>query len=332
MTDKIDKYVGELKAIFKRARDKHDANYQSANLMIEMSGDSGLFSDILRRHIEKEGSLNTKHYPVLSVDIELNEFFVLVANCWIPLPDKNTNISTKSIHHHGDMLLTTVTAFGPGYEHWTFETPAVVDAGKEIYELKLLEQTPHPLHHVAFVDAYIAHLPLYPPDLTVTYSLWSSRFPTTWKDKLKRMPIFQQNSDRLRKLAVKAGLSKQLELKVVEYFDFYPSSEGFRGLRERKEFESSNNEDYLASLFHIIQATGNEKLALIIYGKLNSAEKIDNRILIESYLKDLESGKMILGRLSSAHYGIQEANFTKKQILECLEIQSARQSERASQI
>ena len=168
-------------------------------------------------------------------------------------------MSTKAIHHHGDMLLTTATAFGTGYEHWTFATPCVVDAKREIYELKVLEQAPHPKNHVAFVDAYIAHLPLYPPDLTITYALWSSRFPTTWKDKLKRQPLLQNNSKRLRDLAAKIGLAKQLELKVVEYFDFYPSAEGFRGIKSREEFARTNNEDYLSSLFQIIQETGNEK-------------------------------------------------------------------------
>ncbi len=319
---KTEKYLREMKAIFAGAKDKHEANYQSTQLMAEMSGDAEFFSEILRKHLEKDGNLNTLHYPVVGIDIELNEYFGLVANCWIPLPDKRTNMSTKAIHHHGDMLLTTATAFGTGYEHWTFETPTVVDAEREIYELKVLEQSAHPLHHVAFVDAYIAHLPLYPPDMTVTYALWSSRFPTTWKDKLKRQPILQKNSKRLRDLAAKIGLAKQLELKVVEYFDFYPSSEGFRGIKTREEFERTNNEDYLASLFQIIQETGNERLAPVIKQKLDSGEKIVNRGLIENYLKDLESGKRIEGRISAAHYDVPQANFTTEEILQAIEAQN----------
>jgi hypothetical protein len=325
MPEKIERYLIELKSIFVNAKDKHEANFQSRKLLEDISGDNEFFSQILKRHIEKPGNLNALHYPVLGIDIELNEYFGLVANCWIPLPDKATNVSTKSIHHHGDMLLSTATAFGSGYEHWTFETPSVVDAEKEIYELKLLEQSPHPLNHVAFVDAYVAHLPLYPPDLTVTYALWSSRFPTTWKDKLKRMPALQKNSKRLRDLAKKLGLASQLELKVVEYFDFYPSSEGFRGIKDRTEFERSTNEDYLASLFHIIQETGNENLSPLIQRKLESGEKIDNRKLIEDYLKDLQSGKPIEGRISPQHYGVAKANFTKEEILQAIAAQNAKQ-------
>jgi hypothetical protein len=318
---KTDKYLQELKKIFAANRDKHEANYRSAELLREMSGDREFFSEVLQKHLSKAENYNTLHYPVVGIDIELNEYFGLVANCWIPLPNRETNMSTKSIHHHGDMLLTTVTAFGTGYEHWTFATPSVVDADKEIYVLKPLEQEMHPLHHVAFVDAYIAHLPFYPPDLTITYALWSSRFPTTWKDRLKRQPIIQKNSARLKDLAVKIGLAKQLELKIVEYFDFYPSDEGFCGMRERKEFVRTNNEDYLASLFHIIQETGNEKLAPFVREKLNSSEKIDNPQIVRKYLADLESGKKIEGRLSREHYGISYANFTKEKILQAIEKQ-----------
>ncbi len=321
MNDKVDKYIRVLKGVFARSRDKHEANYQSAELMAEMSGDNELFSDILRRHIEKVGSFNTRHYPVVGIDIDLNEHFGLVANCWIPLPDRATNVSTKAIHHHGDMLLTTTTAFGTGYEHWTFETPTVVDAHKEIFELKLLEQAPHPRNHVAFVDAYVAHLPLYPPDTTVTYALWSSRFPTTWKDKVKRNEFLQRNKSILKSFAGRFGLTKQLEIKVVEYFDFYPECDGFRGIKERKEFERSNNEDYPSSLFHVVQVTGNENLARTIRNKLESDEMIENRDLASAYLQDLESGKQIQGRLSAGHYDIPKANFTKEEILTALAAQ-----------
>lgn len=321
---KTEKYIKALTSVFARSRDKREANARSTQIMADMAGDAGFFSEALKDHIQKPGSLNTLHYPTVGLDIELNKYFGLVANCWIPLPDKSTNMSTKAIHHHGDMLLTTATAFGPGYEHWTFETPSVVDADREIYELKVLEQAPHPLHHVAFVDAYVAHLPLYPPELTVTYALWSSRFPTTWKDTLKRMPLVRDNSLRLRNLGTKFGLASQLELKVVEYFDFYPTSDGFRGIRERREFQRTNNDDYLASLFQVIQETGNQNLAPVIRQKLDSREQIDNRAAVQTHLADLESGTRIEGRVSPTHYGVEYANFSKDQIVHALDVQNKR--------
>lgn len=318
----IEKYTKALKDIFVSARNKHEANFRSQPIMKEMSGDKKFLTEILIQHIERTDSLNKKHYPTVGLDIELNEHYGLVANCWIPLPDKSTDLSTKAIHHHGEMLLTTATAFGPGYEHWTFKSPKLIDEEKELYKLEISDHAPHPLHHVDFVDAYIPHLPLYPPGLTITYALWSHRKTTTWIDHIKRIPLLQKNHKRLREMAVKVGMAKSLDLKVVNYFDFYPTCDGFRGIKDRSEFERISNEDYLASLFHIIQETNNEHLSTLIREKLESDEQIDDRATVKKYLADLESGVKIEGKLSDVHYTIPTANFTREQILQALTQQS----------
>lgn len=308
------RYIEALKEIFAKASDKHEANYQSRAILEEMSGDSTFFTAVLRKHLTTPDSLNTKHYPVVSLDVELNHLFGLVANCWIPLPDRAADVSTKAIHHHGNMLLSSVTAFGPGYEHWTFKRPLELDARSETYSLNVIERAKHPRQHIAFVDSYVAHLPFYPPAMTITYALWSSKFPATWKDRVKRLPLLQKNSQRLRSLALRAGIARQLDLKVVEYFDFYPTTEGFRGIRERKEFERGPNADYLQSLFHVIQETGNDPLALLVKQQLESGAALESPQLLKQLVDNLEHGRPIEGRLSKGHYGIAGANFTKQDI------------------
>ena len=315
-------YIESLKQNFATAPNKHEANYRSQAVLEDMSRDPEFFTSVLERHLQTAGSLNTKHYPVVGIDIELNHLFGLVANCWIPLPDRATNVSTKAIHHHGDMLLSTVTAFGPGYEHWTFEKPVIVDPETESYSMTLIDHAPHPLHHVAFVDSYVAHLPFYPQRMTITFALWSSKFPSTWKDRLKRVPLVQKNSDLLKKVARSAGMTKQLDLKVVEYFDFYPTPEGFRGIKERKEFERGPNADYLPSLFQVIQETGNEKMVPLLKQQLESGQPLENPELLKDLIRKLESGQTIEGRLSSTHYGIERANFSRHDLEVALGAQS----------
>jgi hypothetical protein len=318
-------YIDSLKKIFADAPDKHEANYQAKAVLQEMSNDPAFFRAALEKHLRTPGSLNTKHYPVVGIDIELNHLFGLVANCWIPLPNRATDISTKAIHHHGDMLLSTVTAFGSGYEHWTFKKPEAIDPESESYSLKVIDHSPHPLHHVAFVDAYVAHLPFYPGDMTITYALWSSRFPSTWKDRVKRVPLLQKNSARLKQMASRVGMAKHLDLKVVEYFDFYPTANGFCGIRERKEFERGPNADYLPSLFQVIQETGNEQLVPLLKEKLNASEPLENPELLNDLIQRLENGQAIEGRLSSTHYGIERANFTKQELEAALAAQASGQ-------
>src|SRR5256714_13287843 len=307
--DRIKKYIGALNKIFKTAPNKHEANYLSRAVLKDMSGDREFFAEVLEKHLCTPGSLNVKHYPTVGLEIELNPYYGLVANCWIPLPDRRSDVSTKSIHHHGNMLLSTVTAFGPGYEHWTFTRPEVLDADAEVFEMKLIERAPHPAHHVAFVDSYVAHLPFYPPGTSVTYALWSNKFPVTWKDHVKRIPALQKNSEALRRLAVRAGLARQLDLKAVEYFDFYPTPEGFRGIRERNEFKRGPNEDYLYSLFHVMQVTGNEHLAPAVESRLESGEAGGNPALVRPLLEDLRGGGAIEGRLSQKHHNNHGAQF-----------------------
>lgn len=321
--DRIKKYVSALDAVFKGARDKHEANRRSAPVLAEMSGDPGFLAEVLERHVRTPGALAARHYPVLGLNVELNAYYGLVANCWIPLPGRESHISTKSIHHHGNMLLSTVTAFGPGYEHWTFTRPEPVDEAAELYEMRLIERAPHPRHHVAFVDSYVAHLPFYPPETTVTYALWSNRFPVTWKDHVKRLPVLQKNSAALRGLAVRAGLARQLDLKVVEYFDFYPTPGGFRGIRERTEFELGPNEDHLHSLFHVIQATGNEHLAPAVEEQFGREGAPEQAPLVRRLLEDLRRGRPVEGRLSPTHYGVARANFTRDEVEAALAAQSA---------
>jgi hypothetical protein len=305
--------VGALEGVFRASHDKHEANRRSRAVLEEMSGDAAFLADALAAHLRAPGSLNQKHYPVVGFNVDLNPQFGLVVNCWIPLPDRKSDVSTKAIHHHGDMLLSTVNAFGPGYEHWTFTRPELIDGGRERYEMRLLERTPHPLNHVAFVDSYIPHLPFYPSETSITYALWTSRFPVTWKDRVKRIPVFQKNSAALRGLAVKAGLARKLELKVVEYFDFYPTADGFCGIRERTEFERGPNEDYLYSLFHVMQATGNDGLVTLVEERLASGEEIESPQLVRRLCADLRAGRTIEGRLSPTHYGVPRANFTREE-------------------
>jgi hypothetical protein len=113
-----------------------------------------------------------------------------------------------------------------------------------------------------------------------------------------------------------------LELKVVEYFDFYPTSEGFCGIKERREFELGPNEDYLYSLFYILQETGNDNLSMEIEAKLDSGERVENLQLVRKLLADLKAGIKINGKLSSMHYGIHGANFTRDEILQALAAQN----------
>jgi hypothetical protein len=167
---------------------------------------------------------------------------------------------------------------------------------------------------VSFVDAWIGHVPLYPKSLSVTLAVWSARFPTTWRDRLRRLRIFQGREQKMRNIAVKLGLRKQLELKVVESFDYYPVERGFRVMRERKEFERGPNADHLASVFHVLQETGNEHLSRTVRRVVDEGRVTGKARALELNAL-LERGPPIEGCLTKGlHYDIPYANFTRDDI------------------
>ena len=299
----LSRYIDALTGIFRRCRDKHEAQAVGRTVLGDMSAEPGLLKAVLAHHLTKKGALDIRHYPVLSINLDLNPYFGLDANCWIPHPSRSTRISTKSIHHHGNMLLSTATVFGPGYEHWTFHPPEVIDPAQGLFRLRLIERVPHPVGHVAFVDRQIAHLPMYPPSLSITLALWSNCFPTTWRDRLKRIGFLKRNEELLRRLAAATGLVRALDLKIVEYYDYYPTVGGFQGMKERCEFPRTCNEDYLYSLFHVLQETRNADLAGLI-----DRQPAANRPLIEQLRASAGSrSKAGFHPATDAH-----ANFTRK--------------------
>ena len=310
--------VAELVRVFRRSPDKHEAHRQSAPVLGQLSQSPEFLTEVLEKYLTTPGALDRGHYPVVAMEIDTNPWFSLVANCWIPLPDGSTDLSTKAIHHHGNLLLTTVTVFGPGYEHWTFSKPAPLDDDRGLYRMDLIEVAPHPHHHISFVDRWIAHTPFFPAELSITLALFSNSAPTTWRDHVKRLPGVRGREKQLGALVRRAGLAKALELKIVESFDFYPVAEGFAVMRNRKEFELGPNADHVASVFHILQRTGNDALAGLIEDQLDKRAIGAGREAIEALLPSLSSGAPIAPRLSPGHYDRPDANFTGEAIHQAL--------------
>jgi hypothetical protein len=313
--DRIRDATADLVSIFRSSATKHEANTRAAVVMEQLTHEPAFLTAVLDRYIDDPRSLNRKNYPVIGIEIALNPWFGLVANCWIPLPGRETHIATKAIHHHGDLLLTTATLYGPGYEHWMFTLPEPTGRDDGTYTMELIESAPHPQHHVSFVDAWTAHTPLYPKSLSITLALWSRRFPTTWKDRAKRLPFVRGREAQLKKVVESLGLRKTMQLNVIESFDFHPEGDTFKVMPERKEFGLGPNEHHVCSLFHVLQETGNEHLSRTLRRQLDHGAAVEGRAAIERLLPDLEHGKPIEGRLSEGHYGLPYANFTRDDIL-----------------
>lgn len=315
---RLQRYRRELTRVFQTASSKQEAHARSRPILEDIASDRAFFTQVLRQYLSTPGVLNANNYPTVGMNIALTPDYHLLINCWIPLPDGQTNISSKAVHHHGEMLLTTMTLFGPGYDHWLFTQPTELDAQRELYTMDLVERKRHALHEIAFVDAWKAHLPVYPERLSITLCLWSSQHPTTWRDRVKRIPLLKQHERWLREWAKQMGFARSLDLKVIRYFDFYPTPEGFKGMRDRIEFPLGPNEDHLCSVFHTLQETQNDALVPLIEGQLEAGTPFTNAPLIQRLAQQLHSGHRIEGRVSACHLGIPHTWFTTEALEQTL--------------
>lgn len=320
-------YTAELVRIFRRAPDKHEAHRRSRQLLLDMAADGACLRSALAAEIQRPGGLNTRHFPAVALPIANNPYFNLVANCFLPSPSGATNVTANSIHHHGHLLLTTVNTFGPGYEHWRFTTPKCIHFEQDIFSIELLDRERHGSGHVAFVDSFMPHAVIFPPSLTVTFALWSSRNNVTWRDHLKRIPGLEGHRESLVRIVRGLGIANALQLNVEGYFDYYPVPDGFKGMRTRIQFERGPNEDYLYTLFHMLQQTGNEDLAPD--EQLLARVPVDNPRLVRELGKDMRRGVPIAHRFSEAIHWLDHMNFKVEEIERAFETLRARSDARS---
>jgi hypothetical protein len=311
-------YASHLVKIFKRAPDKHEAHRRSVALLADMSGDPALVTSALAAYLRQPGVLNTRNYPVVGIPVALNEWFDLVLHGWIARPDRSAKISSKAIHHHGELLLTSATVSGSGYEHWLFTRPRPLDPTRGLFKIDVTSRQWHPAHHLVFVDAHTPHMPWSPPDTTVTLCLWSDQRPTTWRDRVKRIPALKKNEYKLRALAARLGITRfvvrVLGVKVLEALDYYPADDGFRVLPERQEFDKGPNEDHLHSLFHLLQHTNNEGLGRLIEERMAAEAQLESRATLMRLLSALKKGEPIEGRLSACHLQVPHVLFAQDEV------------------
>ena len=320
MTNTIDTYKHRFDKVFNSENDRVKAHEICAKILEDISQDAALLKIVLMNNLSNKDFLCQTHYPVPAFPMfNVVDKYLVVANIWLPLASKSTDYTTKSIHHHGPMLLTTVTSFGPGYYHYLFNKPDRISPDTEQFDLKLQAEGHHPLSDVLFCDQYLAHVPMFPEKLSITYALWSNSKPTRFLSRIKKIPIIQKRADTLRTVMKSVGMGKALDLKLEDYLDFYPSPNGFMGVKKRVEVEYKRGPigDRVQSIIHLLQETGNEDLIDLCQDDLESNKSMEPNEKLEclKLISAARKGEEIAPKLTEKlHFGFEKMNFTHEQI------------------
>src|SRR5262245_47177792 len=135
---KLDTYVNEIAAIFKNEKDRYKAHEKATPVLRSMGADKEVLYDIFRQNLSNDDFIKKpRHYPTIGFDIYKDDNIGISGNCFMPLPDRTSDLSFQSIHHHGKLLLTTVAAFGPGYESILFKKGFVIDPDTQTVHMQV---------------------------------------------------------------------------------------------------------------------------------------------------------------------------------------------------
>jgi hypothetical protein len=251
---KLLNYICIVKDAFEKNDNYFVAHDQIKGLLIEMAKDKSILHEILKENLKNKNYPSNKLSSVIDLEIFKNENITIMGHCFMPLPNRNTEISHHSIHHHGNLILSTVSAFGKGYKSILFDKNFTKNADNSI-NLKKLKIYVNELNNYEFIDSFQPHVVFFPEDLSITYVVWSSENKKNL-DKLKSLKFIQKNKDFFKALLIKLRLNRFVNVNMDTEFDFYVSHNKIFNIKERVNFpKARTKENYLQNLFYILQET-----------------------------------------------------------------------------
>lgn len=310
---KENKYVQEIVSVFNNHNnDRYKCHELLQKILKKAAADSLFLYDVIRHNLNSPEFIEKKrHYSTLALPVIATPDFNIVINIFPPLPDRTTNISFQSIHHHGNLLLTTAALFGPGYESIVFKKNYTID--KESYLTKMEREKTYQFKQgvVEFIDKFQPHIVFYPESISATLALWSND-QKTGMEAFKKFTLLQKFKKPIKQLLKATGLSKSLQLNEVSFFDFYPEKEKLYAMKDRLEYSFiGSNENFIQNIFHFIQQTGfNDNLFL---SELKEKKFINlfTKQMIDKVLK----GEQIKDEFIPQHLNVPKVNLLKDDIL-----------------
>ena len=305
-------YVEELRSIFSQP-DLYEAHEKCVPVMDAMARDRDFFPGVIRGCLSDPQYLDqVRHYPTLAFPIEENEDFTLVANVFLPLPDGNRDLSFQSIHHHGQLILTTVSAFGAGYESIVFKPGYSIDTETGLTDMQMDRFYQNEIHNLAFIDKLTPHVVFYPESVSITLALWS-REKHEALDKMKKMKVLQSVKKPLKRIIEMAGLNAAVGLNEVDYNDFYPEDGKIWGLKGRLGYPEGTNENWLRNVFSVVQQYGFDDMDFLRQLKADCEAR--GQSAPSPWIDRLLAGETIDLEFEPSHLNVDKVNLSKREIL-----------------
>jgi hypothetical protein len=310
--DKLNHYVSAIASIFKEEKDRYEAHRKAAPVLKEMGADKEVLFDVFRKNLLDENFINKpRHYPTIAFEIFQDENVGISGNCFMPLPDRSTDLSFQSIHHHGKLLLTTVAAFGPGYESIVFKKGFVINNENQTAKMEIEKQYQFETGHLEFVDSDQPHVVFFPTDASITFAMWAYARTNATTQNLKNNFLIKKFKEPIRKGLKALGLLDKAGVNLVENFDFYPEQKQIKVLKNRINFEEGSNENFLTNVFYVLQRAGFNDTAFLQSLK----QKYPDHKALHQLIDRFVSGEKIKDEFYDFHKNVKYVNLSKQDIL-----------------
>lgn len=308
MSKGLDFYIAALTDTFKK-NEPRIAHASSKNLLLEMAQDKTILLEIIKRNItSKDFFLKKRINPVIALTIVDNPYITLVSHFWMPLPNRATNVTHQSIHHHGRLLLTSVAPYGPGYESIIFKKGFQIDPVTEHTHIEIEKEYKNPLYNLEYIETNTPHVVFYPKDLSVTYALWTYDQRSTL-DKIRKLPFLQKNKKRIIQFLNFIKGSKNA-INKIEYLDFYPIGKSILAMKERVMYPVGTNENFIHNVFYILQHVGYTDFESVKKILSSYPESIQKQCL--ELMQQIENKQEIQDRFDPIHMNIEKINFSRE--------------------
>ena len=249
------KYVKEIVNIFDQENNLKQAHQKSKIVLEKMVQDSSFLFEVIKNNLGDPNYLKKSlHYPTLSLSILKNEIVDILINIFPNLPNQDTNTSHHSIHHHGNLMLSTIGISGPGYYTMIFNDNYKITSSGKVDNFKLISEFQNPVGTYTFCNAYVPHIVFYPADMSSTLLIWSKN-KKSGVDKAKKIPVPKGLKKTVANSLNYLGLGKVLNLNDSENFDFYPHENEIFVIKDRIRYPNpDSNSNFIQNIMYYLQS------------------------------------------------------------------------------
>lgn len=305
-------YEKALVKIFNENPDRRVAHELSLPVLKQLAGDKNYLFRIIRENLSDPAFLNARrdYSKLLKFYVSCEKEFTLVINIFPPNPFNNSKLSVKSIHHHQNLLLTTITFLGAGYDSILFKKNFSIDKDKHV-SLKVDRYFTQGPGESTFIDSRVPHVVFFPDEVTATYSLWSMN-KRRKLEKLEKLPFLHRIKSKAARIASFFSISDQIGLNDVSEVYFYIRKNKISVITHPVKYSSGDSEAHLYNLLCFMNSIGFDDLDFLRSLTATTSLPEATSRMLQAYIQNPGS----FNSFRKIHEFIPEENMSLEKILD----------------